>query len=149
MDSIKGMQLLATAQPRIFMIHDFEEIVMFKSWSTRNRAELRKRFPKLEKYLYQKKVFNLSTSAFAIAVLHELLLISTVSFISLWSDRYDWWFLVFSAYSLHLFVHIGQWLVCRKYVPMIITTILTFPHCLYTFYCFNQVLQMDYSTMPL
>ena len=31
--------------PLVFIVHEYEEIIMFRRWIDRNREELRKRFP--------------------------------------------------------------------------------------------------------
>lgn len=133
------MKLLIAILPIVFMIHDFEEIIMFKPWLTKNREELKRRFPKMERFMAKNSLFDLSTSAFAVAVMHEFLLISAATFVSLYFDDYSVWFAAFMAYFVHLFMHIGQWVLFRKYVPVIITSILTMPYCIYTFLRFTEM----------
>ncbi len=136
------MKLLIAILPIVFMIHDFEEIIMFKPWLTKNREELKRRFPKMERFMAKNSLFDLSTSAFAVAVMHEFLLISAATFVSLYFDDYSVWFAAFMAYFVHLFMHIGQWVLFRKYVPVIITSILTMPYCIYTFLRFLRFTEM-------
>lgn len=135
--------------PVVFMFHDFEEIVMFKPWLTKNKEELQRRFPTFEHFLARRHYLQMSTSAFAVAVLHEFLLISIITFISLWYNIYFLWFAAFMAYFLHLFVHIAQWCIYRKYVPVIITSFLTLPYCLYTFGLFVRTTDMTGRQMIL
>ncbi len=144
---MEKMQILIALLPIIFMIHDFEEIIMFKPWLRKNRKELQERFPKFERFLAKNNYFDLSTSAFAMAVLHEFILISLVSILSLLCKSYFWWFGAFAVYTLHLFVHIVQWLVYRKYVPVIITSVLTLPYCIYTFFVFISTVEMSQIQM--
>ncbi|PIE87452.1 MAG: HXXEE domain-containing protein [Bacteroidetes bacterium] len=146
---MERIHLLIALLPVVFMIHDFEEIIMFKPWLKRNRAELKRRFPKFEDFLTKRNYFNLSTSAFAVAVLHEFILITLVTVLSLWYNAYYWWFGAFAVYTLHLFVHIAQWLIYRKYVPVIITSFLTLPYCIYTFTVFIEVIPMTPVQMLL
>jgi len=42
------INLIMLLLPFVFMIHEYEEIIMFRHWIDRNREELRKRFPKIE-----------------------------------------------------------------------------------------------------
>ena len=119
--------------PVVFMIHEYEEIIMFRRWIDRNREELRKRFPKIESFFTRQGPFDYSTSTFAVGTAHEFILVSVVSFCSVWTGEYQWWFAAFAGYSVHLVVHLAQWAIYRKYVPVIITTILTLPYCIYTF----------------
>ena len=119
------MQLL----PVVFMIHEYEEIIMFRHWLDRNRDELKSRFPRFEQFLAHKGHFDYSTATFAIGTAHEFILISLISFCAVCLDAYQWWFAAFAGYSLHL----TQWAIYRKYIPVIITTILTLPYCVYAF----------------
>lgn len=126
------MELLMLALPIVFMIHEYEEIMMFKHWLDRSRSELEKRFPKFERFLVYRGHFDYSTATFAVGTAHEFILISLVSFAAVWLDAYQWWFAAFAGYFIHLVVHLIQWAVYQKYIPTIITTILTLPYCIYT-----------------
>ncbi|BAK24961.1 hypothetical protein PGTDC60_0799 [Porphyromonas gingivalis TDC60] len=64
---------------------------------------------------------------------HEFILISLISFCAVWLGAYQWWFAAFAGYSFHLIVHLAQWTIYRKYIPVIITTFLTLPYCVYAF----------------
>lgn len=68
--------------PIVFMVHEYEEIIMFRCWIDRNKEELRKRFPKIELFFTRRGVFNYSTFTFAVGTAHEFILISVVSFCS-------------------------------------------------------------------
>lgn len=139
------LQLLMVVLPVIFMLHDFEEIIMLRSWLDRNRHELHRRFPRFEAFLSKRGHFEYSTSAFAIGVAHEFILLSAVSLCSIYHEAYEWWFGVFMAYFIHLFVHIAQWIIYRKYVPVIITSLLTLPYCFYTFILFVKSSVLSFS----
>lgn len=143
------MKLLIALLPIIFMIHDFEEIIMFKPWLANNREELKIRFPKMEQFMAKKRLFELSTSAFAIAIMHEFILISAATVISLYINNFSLWFAAFIAYTIHLFMHIGQWLIYRKYVPVIITSLITMPYCIYTFIRFIEFTEMSVEKLLL
>ena len=45
------INLIMILLPFVFMIHEYEEIIMFRRWIDRNREELRKRFPKSNRFL--------------------------------------------------------------------------------------------------
>ena len=119
--------------PIVFMIHEYEEIIMFRHWLGNNRNELKRRFPKFEQFLAHRGHFDYSTATFAVGTAHEFLLISTISCCSIWPGAYQWWFAAFAGYSIHLIVHLAQWAIYRKYIPVIVTTILTLPYCVYAF----------------
>ena len=129
MSTLEKMMLLL---PIVFMFHDFEEIIMFRWWLRKNRSQLQQRFPSVEKFLAKRKMFSYSTAAFSVAVMHEFLLISLVSYAGIFSASPKWWFASFMAFFIHLIVHIMQWIAYRTYIPMIITSILALPYCFYT-----------------
>ncbi len=128
-----NLELIMILLPIVFMVHEYEEIIMFKRWLGQNRNELKRRFPRFEQFLASRGYFDYSTATFAIGTAHEFILISVVSFCAVWFDAYQWWFAAFAGHSIHLMVHLAQWAVYRKYIPVIITTILTLPYCIYAF----------------
>ena len=69
--------LLIYLFPIVFMLHDFEEIIMQQRWMERNADELCRRFPVLRKQIMQLR--ELSTTGFAIAVAEEFIIISGYS----------------------------------------------------------------------
>ncbi len=143
MHTMERLIILIALFPAVFMIHEFEEIIMFKPWLRKNKDELKIRFPKFERFLSKRKYFDISTSAFAVAVFHEFILVFLVTVFSLWYGFYGLWFAVFLGFSIHLFVHISQWIIYKKYVPVIITSFLTLPYCMYTFYVFIDSIKMS------
>ncbi|RUL58362.1 HXXEE domain-containing protein [Prevotella koreensis] len=143
------INLIMLLLPFVFMVHEYEEIIMFRHWIDRNREELRKRFPKIESFFTRRGLFNYSTSTFAIGTVHEFILISVVSFCSVWTVEYQWWFAALTGYSVHLLIHILQWIVYRKYVPVIITSFLTLPYCFYAFTEFSKITVLSFSQMVL
>ena len=48
------INLIMMLLPFVFMVHDYEEIIMFRRWIDRNREELKERFPKIESFLLDK-----------------------------------------------------------------------------------------------
>ncbi len=138
---------LMTLLPVVFMLHDFEEIIMFRPWLRRNSDELKARLPRFEAFLTRCGLFDYSTSAFAVAVCHEFVLLSVVSYGALYAGAYGWWFAAFMAFFLHLFVHVGQWIVYRKYVPVIVTSVLSLPYGFYTLGLFIEAAGLSVSEM--
>lgn len=138
---VDHLKLLIALLPAVFMIHDFEEIIMFEPWLNKNREEVGRRFPRIQSVL-QKYHDHLSTPAYAVAVMHEFCIIAFITYASLYSDTEHWWFGAFAAYSLHLLVHIGQWVAYGKYVPFIVTSFLTLPYCVYSFVVFLKFTHM-------
>lgn len=67
---------------------------------------------------------NLSTSAFAFGVAIEFIAISIITFLAIVYRSYSVWFIVFMGFYLHLIVHFIQWILFRRYVPVIITSLI-------------------------
>lgn len=124
--------------PVVFMLHEYEEIIMFRHWLNRNRGDLKRRFPKLEQFFARRGYFDYSTATFAVGTAHEFILISAISLCAVWQGVYQWWFAALVGHSVHLLIHVVQWVIYRKYVPVITTTILTLPYCIYAFVWFAR-----------
>lgn len=141
------LELIMLLLPIVFMVHEYEEIIMFRHWLRHNRQELKSRFPRFEKYLVRRGCFDFSTATFSVGTAHEFLLISVISFCSVSQGNYQWWFAAFSGYSIHILIHLSQWLIYRKYVPFVITSILTLPYCIYTLILFATSSSLSPSQM--
>jgi hypothetical protein len=116
--------------PVVFMIHDFEEIIMISSWMEKNRAVILARFPKLGKRLLS-QFGNLSGPGFSVAVFEEFLLISLLTFLAVENSWYNLWTGLMLVFLLHLLVHAAQFLVFRKYIPAVFTSLLGMLYCFY------------------
>ncbi len=110
--------------PVVFMLHEFEEIIMFPSWTRKNEQILSNKFPVL-----RNKIPFLKTEAFSMVVFEEFIIVSICSVLSLVSGEMIYYYIVLLAFSLHLIVHVIQFLILRKYIPSIITAILCMPYC--------------------
>lgn len=123
------IEIIVCLLPIVFMIHDFEEIIGLKIWFEKNGVWLDEKFPILTKQIEILK--HLSVQAFSVAVLEEYLIISIVTLTSLMFQWYDAWIAMFMAYSFHIMIHIIQWIIVRRYIPMIITSLLSIPYILW------------------
>ena len=83
------LELIMLLLPVVFMLHEYEEIIMFRHWLDRNRDELKRRFPRFEQFLAHRGHFDYSTATFAIGTAHEFILISLISFCAVWLDAYQ------------------------------------------------------------
>lgn len=117
--------------PIVFMLHDFEEIIFFKSWITKNKENLSKKFPKLSKRFFA-RFENLSVQGFTLAVAEEFILLSVITFLSIIFESYLLWLGIFMGFFIHLLVHLIQWIVFRKYIPAIYTSIISLIYCAYS-----------------
>ena len=89
------LETIVLLLPIVFMIHEYEEIIMFQNWLGNNRNELKRRFPKFEQFLAHRGHFDYSTATFAVGTAHEFILISAIL-----SVRYGW--TLINGGSLHL-----------------------------------------------
>jgi len=130
--------------PIVFMIHDFEEIIFFKPWINKNKDYLTKKFPKISKR-FLPRMENLSTSAFTLAVAEEFLLLSLITVGSVLFDNYLLWLATFMGFFVHLLVHLGQWIILKRYIPAICTTFLALIYSVYALYeiIINNVFQVS------
>ena len=119
---------IAWLLPIIFMFHDFEEIIFFKSWMIKNREKLSERFPKLSKRFIA-RFENLSVRAFSVAVAEEFVLLSIITVLSVVFENYLLWLGVFMGFFIHLLMHLVQWIVFRKYIPAIYTSVISLIYC--------------------
>ena len=108
--------------PVIFMLHDFEEIIMINAWKQK-----RKKYIESLKTGHVPFDFNASTASFSIAVAEEFLIISIITLVSSLINNYIIWYGFFIAFTLHLFIHLFQFIFFKKYVPSIITSIIFIP----------------------
>ncbi len=116
--------------PVVFMLHEFEEIVMLKPWLAKNGPALERRFPAVAARVLP--VYgNLSTSAFTVAVLEEFLILTVLTYAAIAFGLHDLWAGLLVAFLVHLLVHVGQTILWRGYCPFIITSLLVLPYCLY------------------
>lgn len=117
--------------PIAFILHDGEEIITQEKWMSKHKESLLIRFPRLKPMIEQ--LAGLSTKAFAIAALEELLIILLATLDLLLNVAYSFpiWSALFIAFSFHLLIHIGQAIIVRGYIPGIITTILCIPYAFY------------------
>ncbi|MGA9526241.1 MAG: HXXEE domain-containing protein [Myxococcaceae bacterium] len=108
--------------PVFFMLHDFEEIIMIKPWFTRHEDTLRTRLPAAAGRLLP-HFQRLSTSAFALAVAEEFMLLSAVTVLVVEHGWYELWAGVLLVLLLHFVMHQGQAIFFRGYVPVVLTTV--------------------------
>lgn len=116
--------------PVVFMLHDFEEILMTRAWLRKNSADLRARFSGgraaalAERFLARQE--QLSTAAFALAVAVEFAALSGFTALAAELRLYSAWAGVLLIFLLHL----GQWIALRRYVPTVLTSLAACAYCI-------------------
>lgn len=121
--------LIISLFPFVFMIHECEEILGFKSWIVKNGLWLTGKYPKLAKQVIH--LGQLSVPAFTVVVLEEFILAGIITVLALTLQWYSIWIAAFTAFAFHIFLHIIQWVVIRKYIPVIVTSLLSLPYLIW------------------
>lgn len=99
--------------PIFFMIHEFEEIIMIQKWINHNQIKLTQRFPHL--YPIIKKASKIDTHKFSIIVAEEFIIVSTCCTISIYTGQIIYWYCCLAAFSLHLLIHLLQFIIGKIY----------------------------------
>ncbi len=128
----------------VFMLHDFEEIIMMAAWTTKNCAELERRWPRFMRRMLA-LTGGLSTPAFALAVgvLFSVIAAAIVLVVEL--RLYALWGTMLLVFSLHFLAHIAQWVVMRRYVPVILTSLPGAVYCAAAFWHVRRVLNISWG----
>lgn len=134
--------------PIIFMFHDFEEIIMFKPWLNANSAVLEKRFPQWASRALTSHN-KISTSAFALAVAEEFIILSTLTLIAVELGLYPFWAGMMLGFFIHLLVHMGQFVIYRRYVPVILTSIPSGLYCMIALHDLNAYQPLDWKLVAI
>jgi Protein of unknown function with HXXEE motif len=111
--------------PIVFMMHDFEEIILGEPWLRKNAGDVRalaeKRVPALLARqigpVLDKTAAELS---FPISLIFGLTVLA--SFLAAAHGAYGFFLLASGAFFLHGFMHLGQALALRRYVPAVLTS---------------------------
>lgn len=117
--------------PLVFMLHELEEIMMMPHWLPRHEEQLIRRFPPARRML--RSLAKLPAPAFTLAVSEEFVILSACTVIALTTRCLTPWYCCLIAFGIHLFVHLIQFLMIRKYIPTIVTTFLCLPYCIWAF----------------
>lgn len=134
---IQELKIIVWLLPIVFMFHDFEEIIFFKSWLNKNKKHISTKHPIIAKR-FLPHFEKLSTSQFTIIVAEEFIILSVVTIFSIILDKYQLWFGLFIGFSIHLIVHIIQWVIYKNYIPAIVTSIISL---LYSAYALNFIIK--------
>jgi hypothetical protein len=113
--------------PLAFSLHDLEELLFFEPWLIKNAGlimeRVRGRLPAfLERQL--ETVLHKSTAQFAIPIGLNCILACLSSFLAVQFGKYVLFLMASSLFFVHGFMHIGQAILLRKYIPALVTSIL-------------------------
>jgi hypothetical protein len=113
--------------PIAFMAHDFEEIILGEPWLRRNGGEVMAKIKNRQPAFLARQiaaVFDKSTAelAFTISLIFALTVIST--YLAAQYGRYAFFLLASATFFTHGFMHLGQAIALRRYVPALISSVL-------------------------
>ncbi len=122
-------QTLIWLFPIMFVLHDFEEIIMVEKWMKRNSIVMSEKLPKriADRVIKQ---FSMSTAQFAVAVLVIFLFVSSSTVMA---NQYviqgllgniHIFTIITITFFLHAFTHIGQSVILRSITPGVITSLI-------------------------
>ncbi|MCC3357082.1 HXXEE domain-containing protein [Bacillus sp. REN16] len=123
------IQTLIWLFPIMFILHDFEEIIMVESWMKRNSTKIYNVLPKrfADRVIKQ---FSMSTAQFAVAVLIIFLFVSSSTVMAnqyviqgLLGNIYIFTIITL-VFFLHAFTHIGQSIILRSVTPGAFTSLI-------------------------
>jgi hypothetical protein len=113
--------------PIVFILHDFEELILFEPWLNKNAGAIldrvRNRVPLvMEQQL--KIITTKTTTQFALPISLIFILACISALFAAEYGKYPFFLLASSLFFLHGFMHLGQAILLRRYVPAIITSAL-------------------------
>jgi len=146
---MESMSFLVWMLPVIFMLHDFEEIIMVEVWDKRLHDRIMTKFPKRRPFGLG-VAYAWQTPTLSIAVAIEFVLFSLISYLAVAYQNYFLWFSVYLGLLLHMvIIHILASVWFKGYVPGVVTSaILLVPSVIYLFKA-QAILKFDALTLLL
>lgn len=102
---------------------------MIEKWMNKNRSDFDRRFPRIAQRM--NKFMDIDTRNFSIIVAEEFFIVSILTITSVLTNNIIYWYCILTAFSIHLIIHFLQFVIWKKYIPAIITTILCIPYCIF------------------
>lgn len=101
--------------PIVFMIHEFEEMILFPYWIPKHTDEFKRRYPRwYSKLKLEQKFILFQTPAFILAVFEEFILISAGTLLTVVTGNLIYWYFCLLAFTLHFAGHILLPIVLKK-----------------------------------
>lgn len=146
---MNSMSFIVWMLPIIFMLHDFEEIIMAEVWGKRYRKAINTVWPKMQPFgLNYVHTFHTPTLSIQVGVLFSLF--SLVSLFSVFLQNYFLWYGAVLGVTLHLiFIHILICIWFKHYVPGVITSIIFLLPSAWLLFTAEKILHYDVSTILL
>ena len=109
--------------PIAFMFHDFEEIIFWELWLNKHGGEIKSRVPPfLAEPVGAIAEKSTAQASLSICLIFSLTVLS--SFLAAEYQNYGFFLLASGVFFVHGFMHLGQAVALRRYVPAVITSAL-------------------------
>jgi len=113
--------------PIAFILHDFEELLLFEPWLKKNAQAIKSRIKGRVPAFIERQfdaILGKSTLEFAFPICLNFLLACISAFLAAGFGSYSMFLIASSLFFLHGFMHVGQAMLLRRYVPALITSLL-------------------------
>jgi hypothetical protein len=113
--------------PIAFMFHDFEELILGEPWLRKNAGEIKDRIKNRIPTLLSEQIgaaLDKSASELALPISMIFGLTVLASLLATEYERYGFFLLSSGLFVLHGFMHLGQAIALRRYVPAVISSAL-------------------------
>ncbi len=112
--------------PVAFVLHDLEELVLFEPWLKKNAEDIREKIRGKAPAFVERQIEGIlgkTTGQFAVPMGLILLLVCLATVLAAGFGLMSLFLLAGSLFFLHGFMHIGQAVLLRRYVPALVTSI--------------------------
>lgn len=116
-------QTLIWLFPLAFVIHDLEELILWEPWLAQNGAEVTARLPAFMRRAVG-RVVQKSAGQAAISIGLIFCLTVVAAYLAAQTGRVEFLLFAAGAFFLHGFMHLGQAILLRRYVPAVVTSAL-------------------------
>ncbi|WP_165329173.1 HXXEE domain-containing protein [Streptococcus tangpeifui] len=124
--------LLAFLALMLFMVHEFEEIILVCPWIAKKKND-----PKFANEIFVAgRVHYPSTETLAASILEEFILASLILLAGILFKLPELVLAITLGHTVHLLSHISQALRFRTWVPGSVTAVLTMPLLIYSIFLF-------------
>jgi hypothetical protein len=105
------------------MFHDFEEIIFWELWLNKHGGEIKSRVPS---FLAEQvgAIVGKSTAQASLSICLIFSLTVLSAFLAAEHHEYGFFLLASGAFFMHGFMHLGQAVALKRYVPAVITSAL-------------------------
>lgn len=103
--------------------------------------DLHERFPRILHNL--NKQIDINTRKFSIIVAEEFVAVSTLAIISILTNNVIYYWCCISAFTIHLIIHLVQFIYWRGYIPAIVTSIFCIPYCIVAIHSVSSILVLN------